>query len=323
MSEVGAASGLARRPICRELVARVLTDVGLVLGGALAVAAVALAVGHDGGLAYDTRAYWLAARHVLDGTPLYSQASVSDLGAYKYPPIFAQLLVPAALLPELLVAWLWRISGVLCLRYIVGSWRAAIVACAFIPVLTELSLGNVTLQLAACLVFAMRDKRGAYLLPWAVALKFGPALLVPFLWFRKPETRWPLVAGTAVFAAGCVASFVIAPRAWSDYVATFGWENGSLMSGSGVIALVPSWGGFDFVLRFAIAGVVALYAVYSRRGWLAYAAAAVTCPVLAFGRLAPLVGLWRFRSVGWPGTRRPAVRRADTPPGAQPFEASS
>jgi Glycosyltransferase family 87 len=279
----------------RPLAVRILLDAGLVLGGALILAAAAVLIGRDGGLAYDTRAYWLAAKHVLDGTPLYSPATVSDLGAYKYPPVFAQLFVPATLLPELAVAWLWRISTILCLRYLVGSWKAAIVACAFIPVIIELSLGNVTLQIAAVMVFALRDRRGAYLLPAMAALKFGPVLLVPYLWFRRPETRRPLVIGTLAFAAACLVSYAIAPAAWPDYVATFGWENNSLMSGSGVIAIVPSWGGLDFVLRFGIAGVVALYAAYTQRAWLAYAAASITCPVLAFSRLAPLVGVWRLR----------------------------
>jgi Glycosyltransferase family 87 len=279
----------------RALAARILLDAGLVLGGALVLAALAVLVGHDGGLAYDTRAYWQAAQHVLDGSPLYTPASVSDLGAFKYPPIFAQLFVPAAPLPEIVVAWAWRISGILCLRYMVGSWKAAIVACAFLPVLIELSLGNVTMQIGAALVFALRDKRGAYLLPWIAALKFGPVLLVPYLWFRMPESRRPLVIGTAIFAAACVTSYVVAPGAWAGYVDTFGWENGSLMSGSGVIALVPSWGGLDFVIRFAVAAVVALFAVYVRKDWLAYAAASITCPVLAFSRFAPWVALWQFR----------------------------
>ena len=282
-------------PARRELVARLLLDSGLIVGGALAMAAVAVITIHDGGLAYDTRAYWLAARHLLDGTALYSPATVSDLGAYKYPPIFAQMFIPAAWLPELLVAWLWRISGILCLRYIVGSWKAAIVACAFVPVLIELSLGNLTLQIAAVLFFALRDRRGAYLLPWVAALKFGPVLLVPYLWFRMPESRRPLLLGTAVFAAACLASYVTTPDQWSGYAATFGWENGSVMSGTGVIAIVPSWGGLDFGLRFAIAGAVALYATLTRRAWLAYAAAAITCPILAFSRFAPFVALWRFR----------------------------
>jgi hypothetical protein len=279
----------------RKITIRVLTDAGLVLGGALGLAAVALAVGHDGGLAYDTRAYWLAARHVLDGTPVYLPATVSDLGAYKYPPIFAQLFVPATILPELVVAWLWRITGVLSLRYMVGSWKAAIVACAFLPVLSELSLGNVTLQIGAVLLFALRDRRGAYLLPWAAALKWGPVLLVPYLWFLKPESRRPLVIGTAVFAVACIASGLVAPGLWGDYAATFGWENAATMSGFAVIAIVPSWGGLDFLLRFAIAGAAAIYAVYSRQAWLAYAAAVITCPILAWFRLAPLVAIWRIR----------------------------
>jgi hypothetical protein len=284
-----------RPPAPRELALRIATDVGLALGGSLAIAAAAVIIAGDGGLAYDTRAYWLAAQHALDGTALYSQATVSDLGAYKYPPLFAQLFAPGAYLPELLVAWLWRVSGVLCLRYLVGSWKAAVVACAFVPVLIELSLGNVTLQIGAVLLFALRDRRGAYLLPWVAALKFGPVLLVPYLWWRMPESRRPLVVGTAVFAAACLVSYLIAPGQWSAYASTFGWENSSLMSGSGVIAIVPSWGGLDFAIRFAIAAAVAGFAAFARRDWLAYAAASITCPIMAWSRFAPLVGLWGFR----------------------------
>jgi hypothetical protein len=307
-------------PALSRIAVRALVDAGLVVGAGLAIASAFSLIRDNGGLAYDTRAYWLAARHVLDGTTLYSQATVSDLGAFKYPPVFAQLFVPATPLPELLVAWLWRISGILCLRYIVGSWRAAVVACAFVPVLIELSLGNVTLQIAAVLVFALRDRRGGYLLPWAAALKFGPVLLVPYLWFRMPESRRPLVVGTAAFLAISAVSYLAAPGLWSGYASTFGWENGSLMSGGGVIALVPSWGGLDFVLRFAIAGVVALLAAYKGKGWLAYAAASITCPVMAIGRFAPLVGLWRFRPAGWPGASR-AVEAA-APSGVTPAASS-
>jgi hypothetical protein len=285
---IGAGSkGSARPGGRRALLLHILTDAGLVLGGALGLAAFVAIANDHGGLGYDTPSYWLAGKNVLAGARLYDTDPYSTLSLYTYPPIFAQLFVPAAPLPELLVAWLWRISGVLCLRYMVGSWKAAVVACAFLPVLIELSLGNVTLQIGALLVFSLRDRRGAYLLPWAAALKFGPVLLVPYLWFRMPETRRPLLIGSAVFAAACLASWLVAPGAWSDYVSTFGWETSSLMSGSGVIAIVPSSGGLDFVLRFAIAAAVAVYAAYARRDWLAYASAAITCPILAFSRFAP------------------------------------
>ncbi len=279
----------------RAALTRVLTDAGLVLGGALAIAALIVIAGDHSGLGYDTPSYWLAGRHVIDGTPLYQADPYSTLALYTYPPIFAQLFVPAALLPELLVAWLSRLAAVLCLRYIVGSWKATIIACAFVPVLIELSITNVTIELAACLLFALKDRRGSYLLPWAVALKFGPVLIVPYLWFRKPDTRRPLLVGTLVFLGACLASALVAPRAWSDYVDMLRFQNMTDLSGSQVIHLIPSGGGIDFVVRFALAGGVALFAAYTSRDWLAYAAASITCPVLAVSRFAPLVGLWRFR----------------------------
>ena len=302
-----------RRPLSwdgfRRVVHRLLPDLALVAGGTGAVVAACVIVRSDWGLAYDTHAYWLAGRHLLDGAALYSPASPSDLGAFKYPPLFAQIAVPLALLPELVVAWLWRATTVLCLRYIAGSWRAALVACAFVPVLTEVSLGNVTLQIAALLVFCLRDRRGAYLLPWAAALKFGPALLVPYLWFRMPESRRPLLVGAALFAAACAVSFALAPGLWAGYLDTFGWESGSTLAGGAVMALVPSSGMADFALRLAIAGALALLAVPARKAWLAYAAAALTCPIFALGRLAPLVGLWRFRpGAGAAGARPEAPR---------------
>jgi hypothetical protein len=294
----------------RIMALRLLTDVGLVVGGALAVAALVLIAGDHQGLGYDTPAYLLAGRHAMEGSRLYTDAPYTTLGLYTYPPIFAQLFVPIALIPELLVAWAWRASGVLCLRYITGSWVATIVCFMFLPILTEVSTNNVTLQIAACLVFAMRDRRGAYLLPWVAMIKFGPVLLVPYLWLNKPETRRPLVVGTLVFLAVCLVSIALTARDWADYVAMLRFQNTTNLSGSQVIHLIPSGGGIDFVVRFGLAAVVALLAAYWRKGWLAYAAASITCPVMAWGRLAPLVGLWRFRPAGWPGAIRAAGKNA-------------
>jgi hypothetical protein len=101
--------------------------------------------------------------------------------------------------------------------------------------------------------------------------------------------------GTLVFLVACLASIVLAPQAWSDYVDMLRFQNMTELSGSQVIHLIPSGGGIDFIARLALAAVVALFAAYSGRGWLAYAAASITCPVLAVSRFAPLVALWRFR----------------------------
>jgi len=270
-------------------------DLGLALGLAGIILGVLTIVPPNGGLAYDTHAYWLAARNVLNSQVLYVKADYSTLNIYTYPPLFAQLFTPAGWLPELLVTWLWRISGILCLRYLVGSWKAAVVACAFLPVLIELSIGNVTLQIAAAAMFALRDRRGAYLVPWLAALKFGPVLLVPYLWFRMPESRRPLVIGSLVFGAFCLISYLLAPGDWLGYFNMLGWQNSANLGGAGVIHLIGGAGGLDFIVRFGLATVIVFYATYAKRAWLAYAAAVITCPVLAISRFAPLVGFWRFR----------------------------
>jgi hypothetical protein len=73
--------------------------------------------------AYDTNAYWLATRRLLEGSPLYRPALIWTAGAYKYPPVFAQIVLPIGVLPEWAVDWTWRIVRVLCLRYLSGSCR--------------------------------------------------------------------------------------------------------------------------------------------------------------------------------------------------------
>jgi hypothetical protein len=253
--------------------------------------------------AYDTNAYWLAAKHLLGGQPLYQQSTIWGSGIFKYPPLFAQLTVPIGLVPEIYVDWAWRIAGVMFLRYLCGSWRLTLIASLQWPVWGELGFGNVTLALGATCLFALRDRRGAYLLPWFAALKFGPGLLIPYLWLTKPDYRRPLTIGCGVFAAACVGSFVVAPGLWFDYLGTFGWETASEMQAMNVVAIVPDHGGLDFAIRFAIAAAAVLVAIRWRADWLAFVAAVVTMPILSLTRLAVLVGLWplwlRGKAAAW------------------------
>lgn len=242
--------------------------------------------------AYDTNAYWLAARHILNGDPLYAPALITTGGAYKYPPVFAQLIVPFGLIPELPIDWAWRICGVLCLRYMAGSWKLALVASLQWPVMIELDFGNVTLALGAVCLWSLRDRRAIYLLPWFAGMKFGPALLLPYLWFTRPEWRRSIVLSCAAFAGACLASFVVAPGLWMDYLGTFGWETSSQMSANFVYAIVPNHGGTDFVLRFAIAAALTVVAIRWRLDWLAFVAAVATMPIFSLTRLAVLVALW-------------------------------
>src|SRR5215210_6301762 len=90
------------------------------------IAALVILTLHDGGYGYDAYAYWLAGRNVLEGRPLYQfevVQTVGDLGAYRYPPLFAQLWAPFTVLPALAFSWGWRFACLLSLRYLAGSWR--------------------------------------------------------------------------------------------------------------------------------------------------------------------------------------------------------
>jgi hypothetical protein len=264
----------------------------LIVIGAQVVAYAQDEIVRDWWPAYDTNAYWLAARHILSGEPLYEQSTIWAAGIYKYPPVFAQLLVPIGFLPELAVDWAWRLAGVLCLRYLCGSWRLTLIVALQWPAWAELAYGNVTLPLGATMLFALRDRRGAYLLPWFAALKVGPGLLMAYLFIVRPDYRRPLAAGCAVFAAACATSLALAPGLWLDYAGTFGWEAASEMRAWHVLAVIPESGGLDFAIRLAVALVVLLAAIRWRLDWLAYAAAAATMPIFSLTRLAVLVGLW-------------------------------
>jgi hypothetical protein len=246
--------------------------------------------------AYDTNAYWLATRHLLDGSPLYTRAEIWTAGAYKYPPVYAQLVFPIGFAPELVVDWMWRIGGVLCLRYLAGSWKLAVLAALQWPVFAELGFGNVTLQLGVvCLMCLSRGRvatAGIFLLPWVAGMKFGPALLIPYLWMTRPETRRAIIVGCAVFAAACLASFAVAPSLWWDYAGTFGWEAQSQMHAMFVYAIVPDHGGLDLAIRFAIGAAAILVAIRWRLSWLAFVAATATMPIFSLTRLAVLIGLW-------------------------------
>ena len=249
-------------------------------------------LGNDWWPAYDTYAYELAARHIVQGSILYQPALIYTMGAYKYPPIFAQLLTPIAFMPERPVDWAWRIVSLMCLRYMCGSWKLTLLAGIEWPILLELGFGNVTLALGAVCLWSFRDKRAIYLLPWFAGMKFGPALLLPYLWWTRPETRRPIVIGCAIFAAACLASFAVAPGLWWDYLGTFGWEASSQMQAFYVYAIVPNHGGTDFAIRLAIAVVAMLIAMRWRLDWLAFIAATLTMPIFSLTRMSVLVALW-------------------------------
>jgi len=276
------------------------------VGYGLGLTALALLVVHDGGRAYDAHAYWLAGRNVLEGTPLYDpHVAIETLGAFKYPPLFAQAIAPFSLMPEIAFDWLWRIVCILCLRALVGSWRNFGLALLFPPIWNELSIANVTFPVAYLALLALRGR--PMWLAGTIALKFGAALLVPFILLRRGAAdRRRLLIGFGAFAGLCALSILATPDAWHDYLGTIAPQAASGIGGAPAIALAPS-GAVDFALRGSLAAVAVVIAIAFDEERLAWAAAVITVPVLFFARLAPLVALFPWRQV------RTATRPAAIP----------
>lgn len=261
------------------------------VGYGLGLAGLILLLQHDGGLGYDVRSYWLAGRHVFEGEPLYWPVAIDALGPYRYPPLFAQLWAPFALLPELAFAWLWRLVCLLSLRVLAGCWRNVGLWMIVPLTITELSSANVTFPVAALAFHALRGRPG--LAPWAAALKVGPAMLLPYLWLRRPHERRALLLGVAALTGACVVSLLLAPDYWVRYVELLGWQAKSAMVGDGLISLLPT-AGADFALRAAVASL--LVGIAARRGSdaLAYAATVIAVPSLWLQRLVPLLAVPRL-----------------------------
>jgi hypothetical protein len=278
----------------------------------------------DGGIAYDLHAYILAGRHALEGAPLYAAVQIGDPGAYRYAPTFAYLAIPLALPPELVVTWVYRAACVVCVRALVGSWRAVGIALLFWPVQIELDALNVTLPIAVLARMALRGSTaGVASTPATAALKYGTILLAPYLWLREPRRRRALAIGLGVTVLVFGVHALLRPADWADYVASLGQQSRSVnqapFAGPQLIVLVPSTLG-DFVLRFALCTVLAGIAVWRRWSWLAFAAGALAVPTLWVARLAPLVGVPRMWLEDRSGA---AVGGADAPaaPTTTPFGA--
>jgi hypothetical protein len=165
----------------------------------------------------DEHAYWLAARRVLEGQPLYdAAATIVTPYAYLYPPPLAQLLVPvAAVLPAWAFDLLWTVGMFGALFWLADrDVIRALALIAFPPVAVEFWFRNVHLFLAVLVVLGLRRAAAAFSV--GAAIKISPILGIPYLALRR---RWREAAvATAVGLGLLVISVVLSPDAWRDFV---------------------------------------------------------------------------------------------------------
>jgi hypothetical protein len=181
---------------------------------------------------YDFHAYWLAGRNLMNGAPLYPDAT-TILGLpdeFRYLPIVAIAFVPFALLPYAVALSIWTLIqllvaaavGVALIRPLPTSWRpwAAAGYVFFLGLVLEVTLGNVNLiSLALALAaWRLRDRAipAGILLAAAVGLKFLPLTL---LLFYVASGRWrPVLTGGVIGAAALAAGAVLMADRTAEYI---------------------------------------------------------------------------------------------------------
>ena len=146
--------------------------------------------------AYDFRAYWLAAQHLLAGAPVY-EAPGAPLGQpdeFHYLPVVALPFLALAPLPLEVAARVWLAFqlalavalAVALIRPLEAGARpwAAAAYLFFLPTVLEVTLGNVDLfsVVLALLAWRWRTRPGASIVPYAAAVgtKFLALILLPF-----------------------------------------------------------------------------------------------------------------------------------------------
>jgi hypothetical protein len=245
------------------------------------------------GVGGDEHAYWLAARRLIDGQPLYDPSvTITTPYAYLYAPPLAQAMVPFALvLPAWLFDAVWTIAMLVALWWLAGrDVIRSLALVAFPPVAVEFWFRNVHLFLAVLLVLGLRQWPGWHAV--GAAIKISPGLAIVYDALRG---RWRAAAiGAGVGLGLLVVSVALSPEAWDQYL---GFVRGIDLGQQTSFVPVP------FLVRAAAAVVLVLVAsrLIARRGdLLLVVAVTLALPSLWFTGLSLLtaaVPLWRRPTV--------------------------
>ncbi len=211
--------------------------IALVLLAAIGASLLAVVAFSRWGTPSDEYAYWLAAKRLVAGEPLYDpNALLNTPYAYFYPPPLAQVLAPlTVVLSDAVYIAGWTALLLVCLLWHGGrNVIISLALVAFAPVAVELWYRNVHLILAVLIVLGLR--RGGWWFSVGAAIKMTPALGIIYLASRG---RWR-DAGLASLAGAAllVVSVAISPDAWRQFTDVVAGSAGTV--GASIIP-VPFW----------------------------------------------------------------------------------
>jgi hypothetical protein len=226
-------------------------SIWLILAAAIGASLLLVVAVARWGAPSDEHAYWLAARRLFEGHPLYDPTvTIITPFAYLYPPPLAQVLVPVvAVVPDWLFSVGWTVLMGLALFWLAGrDALRALALIAFPPVAVEFWFRNVHLFLAVLVVLGLRRASGWFAV--GAAIKVSPVLGIPYLAVRGRWREAAIAAGVGL--AMLVASVLISPDAWRAYL-DFVLSTNPLQQSSFVAVPLPIRGAAGILLAL-IAG---------------------------------------------------------------------
>ena len=247
--------------------------VGLVLAGLIFlvwVFAVVAPVHQTVG--YDAFAYWNVSLPEPYGIPLGS------LGSFLYSPPVAIVADWFSALDWWVFLWCWIMLLVGTVIWIAGSRGWVLVAFAIPFVAFELYHGNIHILLAAAAWLGFQHPWA-----WAFVLLTKPTAGVGLLCFAVRREWRPLFIALGTTAAICLASVVLWPSLWQDYVDALLLDAGRLTDTVNIP--VPLW------VRLPAAAILVTWGALTDRRWTVVVSAMLALPVLWLGAGAMLIGV--------------------------------
>ena len=226
------------------------------------------------GTGQDARCYWQAS--LADP---YLHSDWNDPIAYVYSPAFLQLVSPLTALPWQAFMAVWTALLLVAVRFLTGP-RLLAAGLLFPFAAMEVAGGNVSLLLAAAIVLGFRWPAA-----WSIVLltKITPG--IGLLWFAVRREWRALAIALGTTAVIALASFVILPDQWRDWVDVVLRNVAAGKSGTWASVPVPLW----IRLPFAVALVV--WGARTDRRWTVPVASMLALPALWYGGLSMLLAV--------------------------------
>jgi len=239
------------------------------------VVRIAIAIA-NGFLPHDFLAYDGAVRHLLAGEPLYDTTATATgkLGLFLYPPSFALLLLPVALVPTELASSIWVylviVAAVAAIWVLPVSWTIRWVLTIAMglsaPLVGAIAQGQVGPLLFLLLALAWRylDRPGVVgaALALGMTIKIQPVILVAWA-IGTGRRRAAAIAIAGAAAVALVATAFVGPGAWADLVSVLARTNQPILTPNsvGIGRLAFEAGASETISTFLYAANIGLVAV--------------------------------------------------------------